>query len=116
MFGEPSSSISLCVETFLIRRIEPLQRLRDFAVDVRNGIPDAFALITRFVAVAKFDRFTRTGGCAARHCGTADGPVAESNFRFERRITARVQDFPSVDFYDFVMSIRCLFDESDRNL
>ena len=78
------------------------QSRRDLPVDVRHRLGDPLAEVTRFVAVAKLERFAFARRRARRHGRAADDAGIERDFRFDGGITARVDDLAPFDLCDGV--------------
>ena len=75
----------------------PAKGLRNFAVDVRNRLQNALADVLGLIAVPQFDGLMLTGGRATRHNGPRIGAAIKKNFRFNRRISTRVQYLASAN-------------------
>src|SRR6202034_3879107 len=91
----------LAIESLLFGGVEARDGLCDFGVHVADGFQDAFAEVARFVAVAEFDGFVFTGGCAGRDGGAADGSALEVDVGFGGGVGAGIDDFTAEDFGDF---------------
>jgi hypothetical protein len=76
------------------------QCFRDFAVDVRDRLPYAFALIPRLVAIAQFQRFALTRRGTGRYCSAAE-PTFHPDVNFNGRIAARIENFARVNIENF---------------
>ena len=63
------------IERALIARVQSRDRLGDFPVDIGDRLQDAFAEISRLVAVAQFQRFVFAGRRARRHRGPPATPA-----------------------------------------
>ena len=68
----------------------------DLAVDIGDGLTDAFAAVAALVAVAQFQRFALAGRCARGHCGASERAIGKRDVDFDRGVAARVQDFAPV--------------------
>jgi len=75
------------VETRLVEHILAEQRLAYGAVDVGDGLPDAFAEIARLVPVAELHGLARTGGRARGH-GRTPRNSCDQHIRLDGRIAA----------------------------
>ena len=69
----------------------------DFAGEVRGGAAAAFALIAARVAIAQFERFGRTGGCAAGDGGFSAGAGGEDAVSLDGGAAAAIEDFEAFE-------------------
>jgi hypothetical protein len=72
----------------LVREVFSEQRIAKLAVNVTDGFAHAFAEISGFIAIAKLNRFARTGRCARGHTGARRTSVRQANIRFHCRVAA----------------------------
>ena len=90
----------LGVDGTLVARIHPDKSFGNFLVHMSNGLLHAFAEIAARIAVAQLDSLECAGRSSRRNDRTRKRAIVESDFDFDRRITARVEDFPTVNVED----------------
>ena len=80
------------VHLHLAQGVEADYGFGDFTVHVFHGAGHALALVAALVAVAQFEGFAAAGGGAGRNGGAADVAGLQSDFHFNGRIAAGVED------------------------
>ncbi len=88
------------VDLLLIRGIEADDGIGDLAVDVFDGLENALAAVTAFVAIAEFDGLELPGGGATGHGGLAHRAIFEHDDAVDGRRSTGVQDFTGFDMHD----------------
>jgi len=89
------------VDRRLVGGIGTLERGENLFVDVGDGLTDAFAEVTAFVAVAQLERLVFAGARAAGDGGAANGAVLEGHVSLDSGVATRVEDFAGEDAFDF---------------
>jgi hypothetical protein len=87
------------IEPRLVEHVGAAHRLRDLAVDVRDGLGDALAA-PGVAAVAQLGGLELAGRGARRHGGAALGAGAQHQVDLHRRVAAGVEDLAGVDGLD----------------
>ena len=88
------------VDRRLVGGVSALERGQDFLVNVGDGLPDAFAEVAVFVAVAQLERLVFAGARAAGDGGTANGAALEGHVCLDSGVAARVEDFAGQDAFN----------------
>ena len=83
----------------LVERVDAVERVGDLAVDVADGLADAFAAIA-IVAVAQFDRFVLAGRGAGGDGGAPERTGIEHDLDLDRGVAAGVEDLAAEDADD----------------
>ena len=85
------------IEGELIQRIQTAHDGEDFVSDVFDGLGDAFAEETAFVAVAQFEGFVFARAGAGGNGGAAGGAAGEQDVHFEGWVASGIEDFAGFD-------------------
>ncbi len=89
----------------LIQRVETTEHGKNFLGDVFDGLGDAFAEVTLFVAVAELDGFVFAGAGAGGNGGAADGAAREDDVHFNGGIAARVENLAGLNVVNRAHSV-----------
>ena len=87
------------VERPLVRRVRAPERVRDLAVDVRDGPAHRLAAVL-IAAVAQLHRLVLASRGARRHSREATGAGVEHDLDLDRRVAPRVEHLPAVNAVD----------------
>ena len=88
------------VDRLLSGRVLSQQGIANLPVDVGDGSQHPLAEIASLVAVAQFQRLTRTGRRARRRDRATNGTVIGQDVGFYRGVSARIQNFTCMYFCD----------------
>ena len=103
------NTANLYLDGNLIQCIQTDQSFSDLTIDILYCLLNTLAQVTALVTVTQFAGFIHTGGCTGGNCCSSDSTVVQSDFHFDRGISARVKDLSAHDINDFkILFHNCL--------
>ena len=100
LFGGAVGRDHRAVEPDLVGRVAADDDLGQRAVDVGDGLGDAFAEVARLVAVAELDRLVDAGAGPRGDGRPAERAVGQDHIDLDGRVAAAVQDLAPADLGD----------------
>ncbi len=88
------------VDRNLVQCIHAYQFRADFAVDIVDGLANAFAHVSGLFAIPQFDGFVSSSGCAGWDCGPAQRTVFQNHIYFNGGIATGIENFARKYIFD----------------